>query len=189
MRRLTQQYGFTYDFGNKQLRTNQSEYVPFPQEFDFVLERIQTYFGDLKIQNMIINEYRGSQGISRHLDRSDYFGNVVVSLSLLAPAPFFFYEFEHVDPITVTGKRGENSVKRVQTGRIAKMILEANSLLVLADEARYDWQHEIPKLNPIKHKDFDENYAGTKKWFKREEDYRRVSLTFRCVLQDIINTD
>jgi alkylated DNA repair dioxygenase AlkB len=186
MKRLTQQYGYTYNFATKTLRTNESEYIPFPKELHFLLERIQPLYGETPIQNMIINEYIASQGITRHLDRTDYFGDTVVSLSLLQAVPFNFYEFEHVDWNKIIGIRNLNQhTKRKLTGREASVMLAPNSLLVLSGESRYDWQHEIPKNNPILYSDIGtELYSTDSKWFRRDQDYRRVSLTFRSVLPE-----
>jgi len=187
MKRLTQQYGYTYNFASKQLRTDKSQFVPFPGQLSFLLERIQPLYGETPIQNMIINEYIGSQGITRHLDRTDYFGETVVSLSLLEPCPFVFYEFEHVEWNKIVGARNENQhTTRKLTGREASVMLKPNSLLVLSGEARYDWQHEIPKQNPIKHSDLGTEETE-EKWFRREPTYRRVSLTFRSVLPEILS--
>ena len=71
---------------------------------------------------MLVNEYLPGQGIAPHRDYAP-FGRTVVSLSLLSPCVM---DFRHPP-----------------TGRRERLLLEPRSLLVLADEARYDWEHGI----------------------------------------------
>ena len=71
---------------------------------------------------MLVNEYLPGQGIALHRDYEP-FGRTVVSLSLLSPCVM---DFRHRP-----------------TGRRERLLLEPRSLLVLSDEARYDWEHGI----------------------------------------------
>src|SRR4051794_32884746 len=71
---------------------------------------------------MLVNEYLPGQGIALHRDYEP-FGRTVVSLSLLSPCVM---DFRHRP-----------------TGRKERLLLEPRSLLVLRDEARYDWEHGI----------------------------------------------
>jgi alkylated DNA repair dioxygenase AlkB len=71
---------------------------------------------------MLVNEYQPGVGISMHCDYEPY-GRTVVSLSLLAHCVM---DFHHV-----------------ATGRRESLLLEPRSLLILNDEARYDWEHGI----------------------------------------------
>lgn len=71
---------------------------------------------------MLVNEYEPGQGISLHRDYEPY-GRTVVSLSLLSHCVM---DFHHV-----------------ASGQKACLLLEPRSLLVLSDEARYDWEHGI----------------------------------------------
>src|SRR5438045_9721394 len=71
---------------------------------------------------MLVNEYLPGQGIAPHRDDAP-FGRVVASLSLLSPCVM---DFRHRP-----------------TGRREQLLLEPRSLLVLSDEARYDWEHGI----------------------------------------------
>lgn len=74
---------------------------------------------DVPFDQMLVNEYLPGQGISPHRDYAP-FGRTVVSLSLLSPA-------SRLPP----------------TGRRERLPLEGRNLLVLADEARYEWEHGI----------------------------------------------
>jgi alkylated DNA repair dioxygenase AlkB len=70
--------------------------------------------------HMLVNEYLPGQGISPHRDY-ETFDRTVVSLSLLSTCVMDF----------------------LRDGRREAMLLEPQSLLILSDEARYDWQHGI----------------------------------------------
>jgi alkylated DNA repair dioxygenase AlkB len=95
---------------------------------------------------MLINEYLPGQGIALHRDYEP-FDRTVVSLSLLSACVM---DFRHL-----------------KDGRRASLFLEPRSLLMLSDEARYDWQHGIARRK-------------TDRWqgqaIRRS---RRLSITFR----------
>lgn len=95
---------------------------------------------------MLVNEYTPGQGISAHRDYAPY-GRTVVSLSLLSPCVMDF--------------------KHVASGRKESLLLEPRSLLVLSDEARFEWEHGIaPRKSDV--------WQGLR-WDRD----RRVSVTFR----------
>jgi alkylated DNA repair dioxygenase AlkB len=71
---------------------------------------------------MLVNEYLPGQGISLHRDYEP-FDRTVVSISLLSACVMDF--------------------RRVADGRRESLLLEPRSLLVLSDEARYEWEHGI----------------------------------------------
>ena len=73
---------------------------------------------------MLVNEYEPGQGIALHHDHRP-FDRTVVSLSLLSS---WVMEF-----------------RNPKVGQRAAMLLERRSLLVLNDEARYEWQHGIAR--------------------------------------------
>lgn len=77
---------------------------------------------DTPFDQMLVNEYLPGQGISPHRDYAP-FGRTVVSLSLLSPCVMDF--------------------RYPPSGRAEFLLLERRSLLVLADQARYDWEHGI----------------------------------------------
>lgn len=71
---------------------------------------------------VLVNEYLPGHGISPHRDYAP-FGRTVASLSLLSACVM---DFRHT-----------------ATGRKERLLLEPRSLLVMSDEARYDWEHGI----------------------------------------------
>jgi alkylated DNA repair dioxygenase AlkB len=72
---------------------------------------------------MLVNEYLPGQGIALHRDYAA-FDRTVVSVSLLSACVM---EFRHRP-----------------TGRRERLLLDPRSVLVLSDEARYEWEHGIP---------------------------------------------
>jgi hypothetical protein len=74
-----------------------------------------------KPDQVIVNEYMPSQGIADHIDCIPCFSNTVCSLSL-----------------------GGSCIMNFTKDAIKNSIyLEARSLLILKDEARYKWKHGI----------------------------------------------
>ena len=149
LKRRTQHYGYVYDYTKKNI--DKSMFLgPLPSWLLVFAERLvkDNIFAEQPDQ-VIINEYLPGQGISRHIDCVPCFGRTIASLSLGSQCIMQL----------------ENS-KLNKTGNIA---LQPGSLLVLQDEARYDWMHSIPARS--------EDLIN-KEYLKRT---RRVSLTFRNV--------
>ena len=97
---------------------------------------------------LVANDYSPGSGIFAHIDQA-VFGNVIASVSLGSTCVM---RFSHCE-----------------SGRTEELMLEPRSVLVLSDEARWSWQHEIRART-----------ADT--WLDDERPRsRRVSLTFRVV--------
>jgi alkylated DNA repair dioxygenase AlkB len=97
---------------------------------------------------LVANDYPPGSGIFAHIDQA-VFGDVVASVSLGSTC---IMRFRHGS-----------------SGRTEELLLEPRSVLVLSDDARWAWQHEIPART-----------ADT--WLDEERPRsRRVSLTFRIV--------
>jgi alkylated DNA repair dioxygenase AlkB len=113
--RRRQPYGAGYGSGR--------ESTPIPEWGRKLAQRmLEDGITDRPFDQMLVNEYRPGQGISSHRDYAP-FGRTVVSLSLLSPCVM---DFLHIS-----------------TGRKEHLLLERRSLLVLSDEARYEWEHGI----------------------------------------------
>ena len=97
---------------------------------------------------MLVNEYLPGQGIALHHDHAP-FDRTVVSLSLLSPCIMDF--------------------RNPKDGRRESLLLEPRSLLVLSDDARYEWQHGIARRK-------NDRWQGLV--IPRE---RRLSVTFRLI--------
>lgn len=152
LKRRTQHYGYKYDYTKKSI--NKEAYVgPIPDFIQPLIARFSEHQIDLsKADQVIVNEYQPGQGIAKHVDCVPCFGPVIASLSLGSSCVMEFdacFEFAE-----------------------GSMMLGPKSLIVLADEARYNWTHAIPALK-------EDLWKGEK--VPRE---RRVSLTFRTVKLD-----
>ncbi|GEN13559.1 hypothetical protein MFU01_85960 [Myxococcus fulvus] len=79
---------------------------------------------------VIINEYIESQGISKHVDCESCFEEAIAMFSLLESWEMVF--------------------RKKNTKLKAAQLLERGSLAVLTGDARYQWTHEIPsrKMEP-----------------------------------------
>jgi alkylated DNA repair dioxygenase AlkB len=150
LKRRTQHYGYKYDYTKKTVDT--SMYLgklPWWTE-PITTQLVESGIISSKPDQLIVNEYNPGQGIARHTDCVPCFGPVIVSLSLNSTCMMEFEQFSST-------KKGT-------------MMLAPRSLLVLTDEARYDWMHSIP----ARHEDLFQDELITRT--------RRVSLTFRTVI-------
>jgi alkylated DNA repair dioxygenase AlkB len=141
--RRVQQYGFTYV--HKALGLSEEPARPLPDYLSPAITALATHLKEFVPNQLIVNEYVPGQGIGFHVDETSVFGDTIAILSLGSGIAMRF-------------KRGE------ETG---ELYLTPRSLLVLKDEARYEWQHGISRAR------FDV-VNGVR--VPRE---RRVSLTFR----------
>lgn len=121
--RRTQHYGYIYDYRAK--RVDQSAYLgDLPPWLHRIAAQCVTDGLTAQTPNQaIINEYTPGQGIASHIDCLPCFDDVVISLSLAAPAVMDLKQQEQHVPI----------------------LLEPRSLLVLRSEARYKWTHGIAR--------------------------------------------
>lgn len=147
LKRRVQHYGYRYDYKARQAR--REDYLgPLPDLFQHLAERL-TSEGQFQTvpDQVIINEYQPGQGISAHIDCQPCFGETIASLSLLSACVMQF-----ASP---------------RSSRHMDLLLQPNSLLVMAGEARHDWTHAIPARKT----DLVEG--------QKSQRTRRISLTFR----------
>jgi alkylated DNA repair dioxygenase AlkB len=117
--RRVKHYGFEYNYINK---TITDEVDKFPKFQEYINKRmIELNIINEPFNQLIINEYIPGNGISKHID-SNIFDNIICSLSLHDEYPIIF--------------RNNNIFKRIYLPR--------KSLLIIKDDARYKWTHEIP---------------------------------------------
>ncbi|MCJ1381455.1 hypothetical protein MMC17_004565 [Xylographa soralifera] len=134
---------------------------PMPQEFNWLLQRMMDkglYPQGRWPQYCIVNHYTGNLGISAHTENFS-FAQPVVGLSLLSPCAMRFHELVTPDGGSV---RSGKAQKARRTGRHVDVMLPGRSLVVMNDDARWKWQHEIVRSRKGR-------CAG----------WERVSLTFR----------
>lgn len=154
MSRRVQHYGFKYDYQSRHI-DNTMRVAHLPEWANLIgLRLFEKGLFPIIPDQVIINEYLPGQGITPHIDCVTCFTNVIASVSLLSSCLMNF-----------------RSIKKNQ---VNTMDLEPNSLVVFADEARYDWQHGIVGRK-------NDRVNGHNRLRQR-----RISITFRKV---ILNND
>jgi len=126
LRRRVQHYGWRYDY--KARGVAQKDYLgPLPSWAQELAQRLfdEGLFPELPDQ-VIVNNYDGPQGISKHIDCPECFRGPVATISLLETWDMVF-----------TRKASGETLKFVQP-------LPRRSVALLAGEARSRWLHEIP---------------------------------------------
>ena len=151
LKRCVQHYGFKYDY--KARKVNRDMRIGQLPDWLQKLGRKLYEDGHMPVEpdQVIVNEYEPGQGISSHIDCEPCFANMIVSLSLGSACVMDF-----------TNKR--DKTKKIPVW------LAPRSIIVLKDEARYEWLHGIA---PRK----SDQWEG-----QTYERQRRVSLTFRKVI-------
>ena len=120
--RKTLQFGPLFLFQTRSFAPA-SEYIEIPPEFTSLIVKLKQY--SKEINHIVVNEYLPGQGIKSHIDSPDLFGAVIVSLSLLSDCVMTF--------------------TRKESGGQVQKFLKRRSLVVLDEEARFEWGHEISK--------------------------------------------
>lgn len=138
--RRVQHYGFEFDYSTNSIG---KELAPIP---DF----LKRYSGDC--DQITINEYPPGVGIAPHVDTHSAFENGIFSLSLGSNSVMIFSRKNELD-----------EKKKIQ------FAIPRRSLLIMKDEARFNWNHQIPARKYDK-------ISG-----KVQKRGIRVSLTFRKV--------
>ena len=88
-----------------------------------------------------MNEYPAGVGLAPHVDTHSAFGPAIFSLSLAGNAVMEFRRL--ADGEEAEAAEGETSARPTVAERHA-VALPRRSMLALAAEARYEWQHYIP---------------------------------------------
>ena len=122
LKRRVQHYGWRYDYGKRKI--DASMYLGKLPDWAVVPAQrlVDNGLMDELPDQLIVNEYRGNQGISRHIDQPDSFAEAVATISLLETWGMVF-------------RLGKKKVEKR---------LERRSVAVLTGDARYKWTHEIP---------------------------------------------
>ena len=151
LKRRVQHYGWKYDYNAR--RIDKSMHIgSLPKWAQQLSDRlVQERLMHDRPDQLIVNEYCGKQGISRHIDKTHSFTGEVATISLLETWGMVF--------------RWRNKKK------IEKRLVR-RSVAILTGAARYQWSHEIP----ARKYELTENHLGEP---VRVERTRRISLTFR----------
>ncbi|TFY79224.1 hypothetical protein EWM64_g4789 [Hericium alpestre] len=133
-----------------------------------------------RARQAIINLYRPGEGISPHVDLLRRFGDGIIGVSLGSGCVMNFRR-ECEETRVAVPKTAQNLdsglAKDGQRGRW-DLYLPERSVLVLSDEARYQWTHGIEKRLGDSVRD-DEDSVDGEEWMERDV---RLSVTFRWLL-------
>ena len=151
LKRRVQQYGWRYDYRQREVDARMHLGTLPDWAATLAQQLVDQGLMDERPDQVIVNEYMGSQGISRHIDHPNNFAERVATISLLETWSMVF--------------RLQNSKRKVE------MPLENRSVAVLTGDARYRWTHEIP----------GRKYERVGNSRQRVTRGRRISLTFRKV--------
>lgn len=127
LQRRVQHYGWRYDYKARQVDASM-RLGPLPEWATRLARKLVSnrLLADSPDQ-VIVNEYVGDQGISRHVDAETSFADGIATVSLLESWEMVFRE------------RSEGR------GRNVTLRLDRRSAAVMTGDARYRWTHEIPK--------------------------------------------
>lgn len=161
IKRRVQHYGWRYDYANRQVNpAMRIDDLP-----DWAIEIAHRLVDQKLVKQMpdqlIVNEYKGSQGIGRHIDSEPYFADNIAMISLLESWEMVFRQ------------KSNSKIKH-------NIMLDNRSVAIMSGPARYLWTHEIPSR---KYEPGPELLDGKR---SRKLRKRRLSLTFRKVLHEIL---
>jgi alkylated DNA repair dioxygenase AlkB len=124
LHRRVQHYGWRYDYKSRRIDASM-KIGPLPRWALVAAERL-VHAGLLPhlADQVIVNEYVGKQGISKHTDCASCFADGIAMISLL-------------ESWEMTFRSGPGGAK-------VPFILDRRSAAILTREARYRWTHEIP---------------------------------------------
>ncbi|KOY87178.1 DNA repair protein [bacterium 336/3] len=149
LKRRVQHYGYKYDYQKRKIDASM-KIGDLPDWIEnLAISIYEKGYIPYKADQVIVNEYLAGQGIAHHIDCEPCFDDTIASLSL---GSFCTMEFISKD----------KTLK-------SEIFLEPQSLLIMADEARYEWLHGIK----AKKSDIIEG--------KKKVRDRRLSLTFRKI--------
>lgn len=132
---------------------------------------------------ILINEYKNNMGIASHFEDFAAFGPVILTISLVSPV-YMTLKKPTTEPMITEGTKSSGNINACDTyDDVVKVLLEPGSLLIMKDDARYKYRHGIGKykwVNLPPHTSPDKTSTTTR--IKRDDSYRRVSLTIRHLL-------
>lgn len=191
-KRRVAHFGFAFDYGTRDAseRAENSPDGALPGFCRTILDRLRaardaSAFGEeeetrktngferaTRCDQLTVNEYPAGVGLAPHVDTHSAFGPVIFSLSLAGNAVM---EFRRLDGEEAgAGERDpKEETKPIRVVERHAIALPRRSMLALAAEARYEWQHYIPhrKRDVV----LDSHLLNT----SVPRAPRRVSLTFR----------
>ncbi|XP_075972362.1 tRNA (carboxymethyluridine(34)-5-O)-methyltransferase alkbh8 [Anticarsia gemmatalis] len=121
--RQVKHYGYEFRYGSNDVDLTQPLIEKIPNECDILWERLKEHGFDVGVPDQLtVNKYSPGQGIPSHVDRHSPFGDSILSLSLGSDVVM---DWKH------------------HSGKYVPVVVPARSMLIMQNEARYDWQHGI----------------------------------------------
>lgn len=150
LKRKVQHYGYKYDYRARKINSS-FKIGELPTWSKSIIHKmIDKNIINFEPDQLIINNYEPGEGIAMHIDCEPCFSDTIISLSLMSDINLDF------QPKTSNTKTG--------------LLLKRRSLLVMNQNARYNYLHGIAQR---KSDLFNE---------KKRNRSRRISLTFRKVI-------
>lgn len=159
--RLTQHYGYKYNYKNKTINKVKDKVNPIPEIFNTLIEKlINDKLIDRKPDQLIINRYLPGEGISEHIDSISAFDDNIISVSLGSSCGFVFSKADDSDD-------SDDSSTEDNYDDVYNVYLKRKTLIIMKGKSRYNYKHSIKpvKQDMIKGKLIDRGI--------------RYSLTFR----------
>ncbi|XP_028173722.1 alkylated DNA repair protein alkB homolog 8 [Ostrinia furnacalis] len=121
--RQVKHYGYEFRYGTNDVDLSSPLIEKIPEECDVLWRRLRKHGIDVGIPNQLtVNKYAPGHGIPSHVDKHSPFCDTILSLSLGSSVVM---DWKH------------------PTGKYVPVLVDRRSMLVMQDEARYDWQHGI----------------------------------------------
>ncbi|KAL0884252.1 hypothetical protein ABMA27_016242 [Loxostege sticticalis] len=121
--RQVKHYGYEFRYGSNDVDLTSPLHEKIPEECDVLWRRLRNHGLDVEVPDQLtVNKYSPGHGIPSHVDKHSPFGDTILSLSLGSSVVM---DWKH------------------PSGKYVPIQVERRSMLVMQDEARYDWQHGI----------------------------------------------
>lgn len=146
--RLVRHYGYNYPYTAKRQLTLAD---PIPDYIFQIIQKLRTSVPELsqfQPDQAIINRYLTGEGIGAHIDHTELFGDIVVSVSLGCQAKMRF-------------RKGS---------AVFDQVVKPLSAYAMTGESRYDWTHEMPKSKSQRDTRFSITFRQVKlEYLKKEQ--------------------
>ena len=125
LRRRVQQYGWRYDYKDRKVDIS-NRLGPLPAWAEVLALRLfSSKLLDQLPDQVIVNDYREDQNISKHIDKPNLFAEGIAMISL--------------------NESWEMIFRPPSSGEKVAQLLDRRSVAIMTGDARYKWTHEIPK--------------------------------------------
>ncbi|XP_059059487.1 alkylated DNA repair protein alkB homolog 8 [Achroia grisella] len=121
--RQVKHYGYEFRYGTNDVDLNCPLPEKVPEVCNVLWRRLKEHGFDVGVPDQLtVNKYKPGQGIPSHVDTHSPFGETILSLSLGSAVVM---DWRH------------------HSGKAVPILVDRRCLLIMQDDARYDWQHGI----------------------------------------------